>query len=37
MPNFVGSISQLETFDLNLVNASISAGICGSYADSAIR
>ena len=32
--NFVGSISQLETFDLNLANASISGtGICGSYAD----
>ncbi len=32
--NFVGSISQLETFDLNLDNAPISGvGICGSYAD----
>ena len=32
--NFVGSISQVETFDLNLDNAPISGtGICGSYAD----
>ena len=32
--NFVGSISQVETFDLNLDNAPISGtGICGTYAD----
>ncbi|MBB1193238.1 hypothetical protein DNC80_06085 [Flavobacterium sp. SOK18b] len=32
--NYVGSISQTETFDLNLDNAPISGtGICGSYAD----